>query len=144
MTRENDYNTNLITAEGIQALLDYIPYFESEHNFGDYAEVEEGCIGCSILAEKASAFMHDCYDHHFVQDFDWPAWVDQNQTLARKGEGIETVDLETIGKLLTAHCRGDRFCDGHLLSVMENGQVLRILKRLETFMSNFNMKIKNR
>ncbi len=44
---------------------------------------------------------------------------------------IEEADLLTIVKLLTSLIRGDRFCEGHLLSVMGDGTILRILNRLK-------------
>jgi len=47
--------------------------------------------------------------------------------------GIESADQKGIGQLLTAHIRGDRFNDGHLLHVMDSGQMDRILKRLGEF-----------
>lgn len=131
MTREHSYNINLITDEDIRTLLAYIPYFESENNFGEYAKFENGSVGNSILSEKASDFMRACYDHHFVQPFDWSKWAEKNYTLSHEGKDIDTLNLEGIGKLLTTHCRTDRFCDGHLLNVMENGQILRILTRLK-------------
>ena len=131
MSRSNGYNINLITDEDIQTLLAYVSYFESDDDFKDYAEIKDGGISHCFLEGQAKDFVEDCYEHHFVQDFDWPKWVDKHPALARKGEGVENADLATIGKMLTAHCRGDRFCEGHLLSVMKNGQVLKILKRLQ-------------
>lgn len=47
--------------------------------------------------------------------------------------------METVGKLLTTHCRSDRFSDGHLLSIMEDGQLLEILKRLQQLAQGENI-----
>ncbi|MFW5792247.1 MAG: DUF6508 domain-containing protein [Desulfohalobiaceae bacterium] len=48
---------------------------------------------------------------------------------------IAQADIDRIIRLLTTHIRADRFCDGHLLSVLENGSIVRILTRLEQITS---------
>ncbi len=69
-----------------------------------------------------------------MQPFDWPAWADAHRGDLRSDEFIQNAGLETIVKLITIYIRSDRFNDGHLLSVLRDGTVLKILKRLEDFL----------
>lgn len=44
---------------------------------------------------------------------------------------IERADATTIQKLFTTHIRADRFCEGHLASLFENGFIVALLQRLK-------------
>jgi Family of unknown function (DUF6508) len=43
---------------------------------------------------------------------------------------LAQADLLTLRKLLTAHVRQDRFIEGHLAQMLENGHISAILRRL--------------
>lgn len=129
--KNSEYNASLITRQGIDALLEFLPYFGDKRNrFGRKTSGIGMTILPSTLTEKSTAFCEACYEHSFVQDFDWSEWSQSREKLISCGDGIEDLDLADIGRLLTAHCRGDHFCDGHLLEVMSSGQMGRILERL--------------
>jgi len=128
----SEYDASQITRKGVDTLLQFLPYFSDQRtSFGDDASVTDGWVEPSIVDRKASDFCDACYEHGFVQDFDWGEWSQGRQRMITTGEGIERLDLAGIGQLLTAHLRGDRFSDGHLLEVMRSGQMARILRRLE-------------
>lgn len=130
-TGKSGYTASLITREGIDALLQFLPYFSSKRpSFGSEASIHDGRVEPSVLGETSEEFWKACYKHNFVQDFDWGEWSQSRQPLISRGEGIEDLDLADIGRLITTHIRGDRFCDGHLLEVMRSGQMARILERL--------------
>jgi len=84
-----------------------------------------------MLSDKASDFVTACYEENFVQPFDWTNWSNEHKPELNLEGFIEEADLLTIVKLLTSHIRGDRFCEGHLLSVMGDGTILKILNRLK-------------
>lgn len=44
---------------------------------------------------------------------------------------LDHADLAQLRSQLTYCCRGERFCDGHWRAMIEQGHVLRILRRLE-------------
>jgi O-acetyl-ADP-ribose deacetylase len=50
--------------------------------------------------------------------------------IAEHPEVLASADLETICKLLTVCARRDRFCEGHFGVVIENGEMLAIVRRL--------------
>jgi hypothetical protein len=129
--KDRKYDASLITCEGVEALLQFLPYFEDRcARFGEEASVTDGCVFPSILTTESIAFCEACYEHSFIQDFNWGEWSQSRRRMISSGEGIEGLDLAGIGRLLTSHLRGDHFCDGHLLGVMRSGQMARILKRL--------------
>jgi hypothetical protein len=44
---------------------------------------------------------------------------------------IESADVEVLRKLLTTHVRQERFCEGYLAAMFENGHILALLRRLK-------------
>lgn len=44
---------------------------------------------------------------------------------------IEEFSLDELKTMFTFISRGERFCDGHIASFVENGDLLRLLKRLQ-------------
>ena len=46
-------------------------------------------------------------------------------------EKIDSADVVTLKKLFTTHVRKDRFCEGHLATMFENGHIVALLRRLK-------------
>jgi hypothetical protein len=129
--KNTEYDSSLITHEGVDALLRFLPYFVNiKGHYGTETKNDNDGLGNAMLTKEATEFCEACYENKFVQDFNWSEWSQSRQKLISSGDGIEDLDLADIGRLLTAHIRGDRFCDGRLLAVMHSGQMTRILKRL--------------
>jgi len=130
--KEQEYDSSVIRREGIDALLSFLPYYQNKRaHFGTAPRMIETSLHCSKLTRKSNDFYQACYENGFIQSFDWQAWSEANIELVVNGEGIESLSIEGIGKLITTHIRGDRFVDGHLLQVMKSGQMARILERLQ-------------
>jgi hypothetical protein len=135
--KDYKYEASLITKEGVDALLKFLPYFCNKRSrFGTQSKNIDMTVIPSTLTKKANDFYEACYEHKFVQNFDWGKWSQSQQSLVHNGVGIESLDLTDIGRLLMTHIRGDRFCDGHLLAVMRSGQIARILERLAVLREN--------
>jgi hypothetical protein len=132
----DDVNPRLVTQGGIARLLSFLPYFEDAGTkFGEGPSVEVVDkktidIGPSALADKASEFLEACYEEKFVQDVNWQRWGTEREVELRSEAFSGRADLATIVRLLTLHFRMDHFSDGHLLSVMRDGTILAILRRL--------------
>lgn len=47
-----------------------------------------------------------------------------------RGKAIEEYNLDELKTMFTFINRGERFCDGHIAAYVENGDLLRLLKRL--------------
>ena len=78
-------------------------------------------------------FIRALYGHHWIlPGFDWAAWGNEmNRTPDEWLEYIPAAPLEDIRKLLTAHVRNDRFCEGHLAGVFESGEIAAIMRRVK-------------
>jgi len=61
--------------------------------------------------------------------FDWPQWLGEAKALDDPTL-IAQADRLTLRKLLTCYFRQERFVAGTLAQVIDNGQLLRILRRL--------------
>lgn len=122
----------MIKPEGIDALLEFLPYFQNERSrFGASAECDAGVMYGASLSRKAERFCKACYRHNFVQPFDWGEWHETASRLQEHPEDLDQADLETLGRLLTFHIRADRFNDGHLLETMLSGHTGWVLARLQ-------------
>jgi len=109
----DDYDVSLLSREGIDALLAFLPYFQDRSaELGEPVRVDAGCVCPAMLSEKSIEFCDACYKHGFVQSFDWQEWARNRERLVSDGEGIERLGLADVGRLITVHLRNDRFCDG--------------------------------
>ncbi len=83
--------------------------------------------------DRAIAMLSDtAYRFGWVlTEFDWSAWAHgpECQRLIQHPEEVQNVDRHTLAKLLTAHLRQDRFCEGHLSSAYEAGHLAAIVQR---------------
>ena len=114
MTDDTTINLDLITREGVDRLLRYLPVFsQPDRVFGTEpglvktGEREFETCGGSI-GEEELAFLEACYEEHFVQSFDWMAWTAEHGETLKTHEYIDGANLEQLIKLITAHLRMDR------------------------------------
>jgi O-acetyl-ADP-ribose deacetylase (regulator of RNase III) len=84
---------------------------------------------CDRLIED---FIQTLYQQDFIlTGFDWGSWHQETNNLSDNIEAIASANLLTLKKLLTTYVRADRFCDGYLASMLEGGQIVAILQRLQ-------------
>ena len=136
--KDRALTTAKISKAGIDRILAFIPFFErSDSYFGKAPELEDTqdggfSISDPVYSKTAWSFVEACYEESFVQPFNWIRWGGRHQDDLRSDSYIGKANLLTIIRMLTTHIRADRFVSvGHLLSVMEDGTILKILKRLE-------------
>lgn len=120
--------------EQIRTLLEFLPRLEAVKSPQSRAWFErdaKGRLSFQVWNSKLSdELMQALYDNGFVfMGFEWSTW-DGARQIAEHPEFLASADLETICKLLTVHARSDRFCEGHFGEVIENGEVLAIMRRL--------------
>lgn len=119
-----------VSRQDIEAILSYLPDFDKAgFDFGEVV-IEEGKFPWADYSGEVMDFYQDLYRHHFIVDFDWPSWQYVAIEYYQNPELINTVDLKTLRRLFTTHIRKDRFCEGHLLSVLESGHITAMLRRL--------------
>jgi hypothetical protein len=90
---------------------------------------------CALTLD-AGEFVQAAYDAGWVKSFDWSSWVNtpEAQELNNSTSYISAASEEQISKLLTAHIRSDRFCDGALQSAFESGVLTAIVRRAEALL----------
>jgi hypothetical protein len=83
-----------------------------------------------VDSRDAEAFTAALYEHGWVVDFDWPDWQKRAERYTLDPRKVAAARIGTIRKLLTTHVHKDRFCEGHLAAMFENGHLMAILQRL--------------
>ena len=116
----------------IDALMPFLGKFEEAgFSAGDW-KVEEGHFPWFNFDEIVMDFIQVLYNNDWVTpQFDWTEWQESAKQYIESREMVESADAVTIQKLLTTHARADRFCEGHLASMFENGHILALLQRLK-------------
>jgi len=127
-----------VSTEQIRAVTKFLPILE-KINSNDFSHSvrlpgnEDVCYGIGHVEFHPAvyAFTKACYENGFVQpSFDWAAWAREARRYMADPALVASARLETCIKLITAHLRNERFCDGHLHSVFESGHLTAILRRL--------------
>ncbi len=129
----------MVGRKQIDAILPFLEVFETEgFRFGEWnlPPAEDGKLVISMngnyrLSDEARNFVEALYSNGWIANFDWPSWQDQAIQYVETPERIKSADIDTIRKLLTTHVRKDRFCDGHLAVMFENGHITALLHRLK-------------
>src|SRR5688572_6341649 len=77
-------------------------------------------------------FIRTCGMNGWLEPFEWVAWQPEALNFYEDPETLQTAPLETLQKLLTLHIRKDRFVEGHLANMIEDGHIAAILRRMAT------------
>ena len=114
---------------GLTAFLDA---FESpEFTFGEMSRAP-GKLPCFKGSEIAAQFVEQVYELGWVlDDFDWMSW-DEGNRFIEDPKALDRADIADIERLLTAHVRNDRFCEGHLGAMFDSGHLTAILRQLRS------------
>jgi O-acetyl-ADP-ribose deacetylase len=134
--RNQKLDPNIITPHDVDEVLQYLSYFANPNN--KFYEIDKSSfsnpdvinIEPYIYSHKVSEFITTLYRCNFIQEFDWSSWHHECEKYQKDPHLIGDINLETIIKLLTTHVRADRFVSGHLVSVIDDGHLLKILQRL--------------
>lgn len=120
-----------ITAKQIDALLPFLGRFEAAGFSAGTWNAPEGQFPWFDFNEVVTEFQQVLYDNGWVTPaFDWTEWQESAEKFVDSPKKIEKADATTIQKLLTTHSRKDRFCEGHLAAMFENGHIVALLRRL--------------
>ncbi len=136
MEEDNGIDLSLVTTDGIRRLLSFLPLLSepgAKHGDGpNFEPAGKNTVAYipAMISETAENFVQACEDEHFVQPFDWHAWSKRHQAELNDAAFIASSDMTMIVKMLTTHIRANRFCDGHLLTMLNDGIIVQILKRL--------------
>ena len=122
----------LITAKQIDALLPFLERFETAGFSAGSWKTPEGHLPLFDLDEIVSELHKTLYENGWVNPaFNWTEWQRSAEEFVESPKKIERAATTTIQELLTTHCRKNRFCEGHLAAMFENGHIVALLKRLK-------------
>ncbi len=129
-----DIKQEPVSKEDIEKLLNFLPYFSGDHEFGTWKGGEKKDHHMTMpyvsYSSQTKTFMHLLYEVKFLVVFDWAKWEEGKEILSDFTK-IATVDLLTLRMLMTALLRNDRFCEGSFLSAIENGRIAAVLQQLK-------------
>ena len=119
----------------IDALLAFLPVLEGRHA-GEWRGGERQKDGSITMpyfeySERMLAFIRACGANGWIEVFPWPEWADEARRLHDDADRLANADVGTIRKLLTLHIRNDRFNEGHLAAMVEDGHLAAVVRRLE-------------
>ncbi len=115
----------------IDAILVFLPLFEMKDFIPAVFKTEPGHLPCCIFSDELDHFHSALYDNGFVSSFNWRVWQEEAKCYLDQPELLQSADLQIIRKLITLHVRKERFCEGHLPSMVENGHIVALLQRLK-------------
>lgn len=115
----------------IQGLLAFLPQLENQQT--EYLRIGFwGDMTSRVSTETARNLYAYLYKHGFVlPGFDWQAWNEEALAYQQDRHLLQTADLETLYNILTAHLRADHFSEGHYDSILENGFLADVIRRIK-------------
>jgi len=129
------------TLEKIDAIMPFLDKFEEVEFSAGNRKIEEGHFPWFNFDEVVMEFVQILYDNDWVTpNFDWTEWQESAKQYVESPKMIESANTMTSQRLLTTHARADRFCEGHLASMFENGHLLALLRRLQVLWSEMKRK----
>lgn len=102
------------------------------HIWHPMKQLEDGSYSapwCELSAD-AMELVQGLYERGLILTFDWPAWSETAESYVDNPELLAEASLDDCLKLLTCHVRSDRFCEGHLGAMLENGHIVAVLRRM--------------
>jgi ADP-ribosyl-[dinitrogen reductase] hydrolase len=131
-----DYNTMKDEARfpnihNIDKLLEYLSYFDNrENNFFELIN-KPPQIPFYSYSDMVMKFYKSLYNENMIKMFDWSKWGSEAKKYINDPLKLEKADLPTIQKLFTTIIRADRFSEGLLGDMIDDGVILNLLVRLE-------------
>lgn len=116
----------------LDAILAFLPIFERPgYSFGEW-RIQRGFFPHWDASPEAIAFVQALYDEQFITPFDWGSWSEEARRYTEGGDAaLATADLDTLRKLITSYVRADRFSEGTLAAMFQNGHITALLRRLK-------------
>lgn len=121
-----------VTEDNVEAILRFLPIFDQEgYVFGEVI-AEKGQFPFASLSKDSMEFIRAAYDNNWVVPFDWGNWKDSEEGRHfQTVDALQEADTEILQKILTTIIRQDRFVEGLMLDLLEQGYVTAILRKLK-------------
>lgn len=122
-----------VTEDNITEVLKYLPYFEAKYK-KFYTKDTRNVLDPYIYADEVNAFVKTLYGEGFILNFPWHEWQDEAQKYIKHPNLINSASITIVQKLFTTYVRKERFNAGILAEMIDNGQILALLKRLRVIL----------
>lgn len=88
-------------------------------------------LGGYVHEDQTIQFSHMAYAYGWIRTLDWSTWhnTPHGKALTEDREALATANEDDLAAILTTCLRADRFSDGALVAVFENGLILRVVTR---------------
>jgi len=133
---ENNEKVRALKQDEWQLLFKLIPELEKTEVFAVYEEgrtLEDGTV--ELPYTETTEIVGDLIDAvitlDFVPGWNWVDWEEGDDILCEPEQNYSKLMIVTLCKLLTMIVRADEFDEGFLVSNLEDGTVLNILKALK-------------
>lgn len=125
-----------LTVASIKGLIDFLPLLQNKE--ADFTRIGIwGEMPSRVSAATAGNLYQYLYNSGFVlEEFEWMLWSDEAITFEEEREKLRNADIETIQKILTTHMLAGRINEGHYDSIIENGFLADVIKRLKDIFDN--------
>lgn len=118
--------------EDIDAILHFFTAIDApDFSAGTWAPTEADKLPHFIHSDTLEALIAALFEHHWIYDFDWPAWQPVADRYIQSPALLSDAGLGTLRKIFTTHVRRDRFVEGHLASLTAQGHLKAIFHRLK-------------
>jgi len=123
-----------ISKEDVKKILDHKPNVQPERTTLLFANVKENADFFAVKEVHEFLLQLDMSGFNLI--FDYLKWVEetgnhQSNEFLTDPDFVQTADLETLRKLMTTHIRTERFVEGHLKELFDNGYIANLMNRLE-------------
>ena len=123
-------DNNGLSPAQLDAVLAFLPILSAHGYIFGVWHAEPGEMPYFAHSPEVEQFIASLYAQNVIIKFDWCAWREPANALLQDPTLLAQADLLTLRRLLTAHVRQDRFIEGHLAQMLENGHITAILRRL--------------
>lgn len=115
----------------IDALLEYLPYFQDQNNQSYQVINKPPQFPYLSYSETVDKFRHDLYHRNMIIDFDWTQWIEEGEKYIDNRELLTTTNITILQKLFSSIIRSERFTEGLLGDMIDEGIILDLLVRLK-------------
>ena len=115
----------------IEAVLAFLPVFEDPRFLPEVVVAEEQGWTLEQYTRDVYEFERALYREGLIVRFDWARWEPEAFRYYRDPSLLDSADLRVIRRLLTLHIRKNLCCEGHLATMLREGHIQAILRRLQ-------------
>jgi hypothetical protein len=124
--------SEMVEATHLAAMLEFLSIFGATGFCpgGAIPQDEDGFPGEDFV-KLVSRFMDACYKNGFVVKFNWEAWEAEARGYLQDPGRLKDADLSLLRRLVTWHVRQNRFAKDHLATMIAQGHMAALLRRLK-------------